>query len=112
MHDLITQQFVLDDDVGSLIMFHYTMYAADAEDTYKIENMEGQRTIMPEDGMVRALTLDDIEYFVEIPAGRMVVEDVLILKDRCTIHVNWVRSSQVQGTTCMCTHRTYLIFHP
>ena len=74
------EQFELDDDVRSLLMFHYATNAGEGEDTCKtnlreIENMEGQRTIMPVDGMmVRALTLDDFNLFVEISADQVVVE--------------------------------------
>jgi len=57
------------------------MYVAEGEDTHKItlretENMERPSTIIPEDGMVSALTLDVIDLFVKIPAGQMVVEDL------------------------------------
>ena len=72
--DHIMEQFEQDDEVGSLLVCHYTMQESEGEGTHKIsvretKNMKGQGTIRPEDGMVRALTLDFIDLFVKIPAG-------------------------------------------
>jgi hypothetical protein len=76
---LIVDYYNLDEDIEDYLCLKYKTYGGNGQERIKIlsekETLEG-KILRQQDGIERALTLEDIDLYLKLPAGPIVLEDI------------------------------------
>jgi hypothetical protein len=76
---LIVDLYNLDEDIEDYICLQYMTYGGNGQERVKIlgeeETQEG-KTLRQQDGIERALTIEDIDLYLKLPRGTIVIEDI------------------------------------
>ncbi len=76
---LIVDYYNLDEDIEDYICLRYKTYGGNGQERIKILIEDGTiegKTQRQQDGLQCALTIADLDLFLKLPAGTIVIEDI------------------------------------